>query len=38
MLGARRPSDAKEPTRGVQGHAPPENFEIVDAISCILRH
>ena len=27
-----------ERTRGVRGHAPPENFEKLDAFSCILRH
>ena len=24
-------------TRGVQGHAPPENFEVLDSRRCILR-
>ena len=35
---ARRPNAAREPARGVGGHALPENFESVDDISCILRH
>ena len=29
---------AREPARGVRGHAPPKIFECVDAISCILMH
>ena len=32
-----RPSEAREFARGVRGHAPPENFENLGAISCILR-